>query len=97
MCIRDRIYRLSADEDVPNGITIQEACAFAKMAQDAGADAIHVSAGTWDSRLHNYNDVMAGKKSPEGLNLSRGVATSMWVPPNYTPRASLEMCIRDSR
>ncbi|MBU9747185.1 FAD-dependent oxidoreductase [Lachnospiraceae bacterium ASD3451] len=83
------IYRLSADEDVPNGITIQEACAFAKMAQDAGADAIHVSAGTWDSRLHNYNDVMAGKKSPEGLNLSRGVATSMWVPPNYTPRASL--------
>ena len=26
------IYRLSADEDVPNGIPIQEACAFANMA-----------------------------------------------------------------
>lgn len=83
------IYRLSADEDVPNGITLEEACAFAKMAQEAGADAIHVSAGTWDSRLHNYNKVMSGEASPEGMKLSQGVATSMWVPPNYTPRGSL--------
>jgi len=83
------IYRLSADEDVPDGITIEEACAFAKMAQEAGVDAIHVSAGTWDSRLHKYNDVMAGKTSAKGLNLSKGVATSMWVPPNYSPRGTL--------
>jgi len=83
------IYRLSADEDVPNGITVGEACEFAKMAQAAGADAIHVTAGTWDSRLHKYNDVMAGKASPEGKKLSQGVATSMWVPPNYTPRGTL--------
>ena len=83
------IYRLSADEDVPNGVTIEEACTFAKWAEEAGADAIHVSAGTWDSRLHKYMDVIAGKASPEGKNLSYGVATSMWVPPNYTPRGSL--------
>jgi 2,4-dienoyl-CoA reductase-like NADH-dependent reductase (Old Yellow Enzyme family)/thioredoxin reductase len=83
------IYRLSADEDVPNGITLEEACTFAKWAQEAGADAIHVSAGTWDSRLHKYFDVMSGKESAEGKNLSMGVATSMWVPPNYTPRGSL--------
>ncbi len=83
------IYRLSADEDVPDGITIEEACAFAKMAQAAGADAIHVSAGTWDSRLHKYNDVMSGKESAEGKKLTEGVATSMWVPPNYTKRGSL--------
>lgn len=83
------IYRLSADEDVPNGISLEEACAFAKMAETAGADAIHVSAGTWDSRLQKYNDVMAGKLSPRGKNLSKGVATSMWVPPNYTPRGTL--------
>ena len=83
------IYRLSADEDVPDGITLDEACRFAKMAEEAGADAIHVSAGTWDSRLQNYFDVLAGKKDPEGLHLSDGVAISMWVPPNYTPRASL--------
>lgn len=84
------IYRLSADEDVPNGITLEEACTFAKWAEEAGADAIHVSAGTWDSRLDKYNAVMAGEESAEGKNLSKGVATSMWVPPNYTPRGSLK-------
>lgn len=83
------IYRLSADEDVPNGVTIEEACTFAKWAEEAGVDAIHVTAGTWDSRLQTYLDVMAGKVSPEGKRLSHGVATSMWVPPNYTPRGSL--------
>lgn len=83
------IYRLSADEDVPQGITIEEACTFAKWAEEAGADAIHVSAGTWDSRLHKYNKVMSGEETAEGKNLSNGVATSMWVPPSYTPRGSL--------
>lgn len=28
------IYRLSADEDVPNGITLEEACTFAKWAEE---------------------------------------------------------------
>lgn len=83
------IYRLSADEDVPNGVTLEEACTFAKWAEEAGADAIHVTAGTWDSRMEKYFDVMSGKESPEGKKLSFGVATSMWVPPNYTPRGSL--------
>ena len=83
------IYRLSADEDVPNGISIEEACTFAKWAEEVGADAINVSAGTWDSRLHKYNAVMSGEESAEGKNLSQGVATSMWVPPSYTPRGSL--------
>lgn len=83
------IYRLSGEEDVPDGITLEEACEFAKLAEAAGADAIHVTGGTWDSRLQNYFDVLAGKKDPAGLNLSNGVAISLWVPPNYTPRASL--------
>jgi len=83
------IYRLSAEEDVPNGVTIEEACTFAKWAEEAGADAIHVTAGTWDSRMEKYFNVMSGKEPPEGKNLSLGVATSMWVPPNYTPRGSL--------
>ena len=74
---------------MPNGVTIEEACTFAKWAEEAGADAIHVTAGTWDSRMQKYFDVMSGKESPEGKNLSLGVATSMWVPPNYTPRGSL--------
>lgn len=80
------IYRLSADEDVPNGVTLEETCTFAKWAEDAGADAIHVLAGTWDSRLRKYFDVIDGKESPEGKNLSYGVATSMWVPSKFIPQ-----------
>ncbi len=83
------IYRLSGEEYVPNGLTIEEACTFAKWAEEAGADAIHVSAGTWDSRLEKYFEVMAGKASAKGEDLSKGVATSVWVPPNYTPRGTL--------
>lgn len=83
------IYRLSGEEYVPNGLTIEDACQFAKMAEAAGADAINVSAGTWDSRMENFTDVMTGKKSPDGMNLSQGVGISTWVPPNYTPRGNL--------
>ena len=60
------IIRLSASEYVPNGVTIEEACAFAKMAEEAGCDAINVSAGTWDSRAADYGAVLAGEKDPEG-------------------------------
>lgn len=83
------IYRLSGEEDVPNGVTIEEACTFAKWAEEAGADAIHVTAGTWDSRIHKYDDVMAGKTSAKGKGLTNGIGTSVWVPANYTPRGSL--------
>ncbi len=83
------IYRLSGEEYVPNGLTLEDACTFAKWAEEAGADAIHVSAGTWDSRLEKYFDVMAGKASAKGEDLSKGVATSVWVQPNYTPRGTL--------
>lgn len=83
------IYRLSAEEYVPNGLTIEDACKFAKMAEEAGVDAINVSAGTWDSRMENYFSVMKGEKSAEGMDLSLGVGISTWVPPNYTPRGTM--------
>lgn len=83
------IYRLSGEEYVPNGLTIEEACEFAKMAQEAGADAINVSAGTWDSRMEKFGAVMSGQKSAEGMELSHGVGISTWVPPNYTPRGTM--------
>lgn len=83
------IYRLSGEEYVPNGLTVEDAAKFAKMAQDAGVDAINVSAGTWDSRMEDYFSVMVKGNSPEGLNLSHGVGISTWVPPNYTPRGTM--------
>ncbi|MDI9496977.1 MAG: FAD-dependent oxidoreductase [Bacillota bacterium] len=83
------IYRMSGAEYVEGGFTTEMACQLAIWAQEAGADAIHVSAGTWDARIQNFFDVMAGKLSSEGLNLTDGIGTSVWVPPHYTRRGSM--------
>ncbi len=83
------IYRMSGAEYVTGGFTTEMACQLAIWAEEAGADAIHVSAGTWDARIQDFFDVMAGKKKPEGLDLSEGVGTSVWVPSHYTRRGSL--------
>ncbi|MBN1875762.1 MAG: FAD-dependent oxidoreductase, partial [Anaerolineae bacterium] len=83
------IYRLSAEEDAPNGVTLEEAVKFAKLAQDAGVDAIHVSAGTWDSRMETFFGALRGMSDPRGKRLSEGVSIGMWVPPLYVPRGNL--------
>lgn len=84
------IYRLSGEEDVPNGITLDEAIEFAKLVEAAGVDAIHVSAGTWDSRIESLQKALSGEEPPPaGRRLSNGVGSGMWVPPMYTPRGSL--------
>lgn len=43
------ILRLSADDYLPGGITLQESMATAKWAENAGIDAIHCSAGTTET------------------------------------------------
>lgn len=83
------IYRLSAEEDVPGGITLEEAVQFAKWAEEAGVDAINVSAGTWDSRMETFQKVVSGQESAQGKKLSQGVSIGMWVPPLYVPRGNL--------
>lgn len=45
-------YRMSADEFVPGGLTINETSVFAKMLQDAHVDYIHVSTGLYESAHH---------------------------------------------
>jgi len=40
------IIRISGDEMIPNGIKLQEMQKFAKLLEQAGASAVHVSAGT---------------------------------------------------
>lgn len=83
------IYRLSAEEDVPNGVDLEEAVKFAKLAQEAGVDAIHVSAGTWDSRMATFFGALQGAVDPQDKRLSEGVSIGMWVPPLYVPRGNL--------
>ncbi|MFP4437885.1 MAG: FAD-dependent oxidoreductase [Chloroflexaceae bacterium] len=83
------IYRLSAAEDVPNGITLAEAVPFARWAQAAGVDALSISAGTWDSRIAAFGQMLAGQAVPGEQRLSHGVSIGMWVPPMYVPRGNL--------
>ena len=45
-------YRMSADEYVPGGLTLEETGKFAKMIEAEGIDYIHVSAGTYESLIH---------------------------------------------
>jgi len=80
------IYRLSAEEYVEGGLVLEETTQFARWAEEAGVSAIHVTAGTWDSRIETFNRVMAGQESPAGKRLSEGMSTGIWVPPTYVPR-----------
>ena len=43
------LFRYNADDGVPNGITIDEAQRFARMLEDAGVDAHHVTASIGES------------------------------------------------
>jgi 2,4-dienoyl-CoA reductase-like NADH-dependent reductase (Old Yellow Enzyme family)/thioredoxin reductase len=45
-------YRISADEYVPGGLTLEETSRFAGMLQAAGVDYVHVSAGIYESDYH---------------------------------------------
>lgn len=83
------IYRMSGAEYVNGGFTLDMACQLAKWAEEAGADAIHVSAGTWDARIQDFFDVMEGKLDHEGLSLHDGIGTSVWVPSHYTRKGSM--------
>jgi len=45
-------YRMSADEYVPGGLTLEETSRFAKMLEEANIDYVHVSAGLYESAHH---------------------------------------------
>jgi len=42
-------HRLTADEHLPGGISMEDAVSFAILLEEAGVDALHVSAGTYGS------------------------------------------------
>lgn len=45
-------YRMSADEFVPGGLTLEETAKFAKLLADAGVSYLHVTAGIYESLPH---------------------------------------------
>jgi len=83
------IFRLSAEEYVEGGLTMEDTKKIAQRLEHAGINALHISAGTWDSRLKDLELALAGVASPEGKDFSKGVSIGVWVPPAYTPRGTL--------
>ena len=54
--------RISGDEFIEGGVTIEESIIMAQMLEEAGAAFVHVSSGTYET-LHKSNDIM---RLPEG-------------------------------
>ncbi|HET7724913.1 MAG TPA: FAD-dependent oxidoreductase [Propionibacteriaceae bacterium] len=56
------LYRISADEYLPDGLTVEDSAAFCVQLVDHGIDAINVSGGTYES-----GKTAAGPEEPLGL------------------------------
>lgn len=82
------IFKLSAEDYVPEGITLKDSIEICKYLEEAGVDAIMISGGTLDSRIPDFFDVMSGKKEidEEKMQLQRGISAACWIPSTYCPR-----------
>lgn len=63
-------YRLSAEEYVPGGLTLDETAAFAQMLVNHGVDAIHVSGGVYQSA----DMLIPGASLPQGVFVENAAA-----------------------
>ena len=61
------IIRISADEMVPNGITLEDSAKIAKKMEELGVDAVHVSSGNYASFNRGY--MIAPMSMPDGLQI----------------------------
>lgn len=64
-------YRLSATESVPEGLTIEETMAAAKLLEEAGVDVLHVSNGLFQSLQYTIApiDVPVGFNVPNAASI----------------------------
>jgi len=71
-------YRISGQEFIDGGLTLEEAKAFAKRLEERGIDYIHVSAGIPETGQHS----IPTQYSPQGylLHLAEGIKKSVSIP-----------------
>ena len=82
------IYKISSEDYVPDGITLDQSIEICGYLEEAGVDAIMVSGGTLESRIPDFFDVMAGtKKAVSDMGFDRGISTATWIPSTYCQRA----------
>jgi len=61
------IMRISADEMVPNGLTLEDSAMISKRLEELGVDAIHVSSSNYASFKRGY--MIAPMSMPDGLQV----------------------------
>ncbi|MFC2024443.1 FAD-dependent oxidoreductase [Chloroflexota bacterium] len=71
-------YRISADEYIPQGLTLKETKPFAKMLEESKIDYIHVSAGIYESGHHTVPPVYFPKAYL--VHLAWGIKKSVKIP-----------------
>lgn len=71
-------YRMSADEYVPGGLTLEDTSQFAKMLEDGGVNYVHVSAGIYESAHHITQPLYVGKAHL--VHLADGIKKSVSIP-----------------
>lgn len=72
------IYRLSADEKVPGGLTLEETRTFAKKLEQEGVNALHVSAGIYETAAW----IIQPMYFPRGclVDLAQGIKSAVNIP-----------------
>lgn len=75
------IFRISGDEFVDGGLTLKETGKIAKCLEQSGVDAIHVSAGNYDSML-TKNSLIPPMYVPPGslVHLAEGIKNAVGIP-----------------
>jgi len=71
-------YRMSADEYVPGGLTLDETSRFAKMLEKASTDYVHVSAGIYESLTHLVSPMYV--KRANLVHLAEGIKKAVSIP-----------------
>lgn len=71
-------YKISADEYVKGGVTLEESKKFVKMLEEAGVDYIETSAGTYESMHHMIQPIYL----PHGYlaHLAEGIKSVVAIP-----------------
>ena len=82
------LFKLSAEDFVKDGITLDQSIEICKYLEQAGVAAITITGGTLDSRYQDYENVMLGKEEidEENMQLQRGIGCATWIPSTYCPR-----------
>jgi 2,4-dienoyl-CoA reductase-like NADH-dependent reductase (Old Yellow Enzyme family) len=71
-------YRMSGDEFVPGGLTLEETSRFARMLEEASVDYIHVSAGIYESMPKFIAPMYI--ESPNLVHLAEGIKKAVNIP-----------------